>query len=83
MAKLSAKGSFNLFLGVTLSTIISAMGTILVVRLLGPSQYGLYLLLSSPPPSSASTGTGEPTPPLSNLFNLPLKVCDKILAIKV
>lgn len=49
MAKLSAKGGYNLFLGVTLSTIISAIGTILVVRLLGPSQYGLYsIALISP-----------------------------------
>jgi len=44
MAKLSAKSGFNLFLGVTLSTLISAIGTILVVRLLGPSQYGLYTI---------------------------------------
>jgi len=49
MAKLSAKGGYNLFLGVTLSTIISAIGTILVVRLLDPSQYGLYsIALISP-----------------------------------
>jgi len=49
MAKLSAKGGYNLFLGVTLSTIISAIGTILVVRPLDPSQYGLYsIALISP-----------------------------------
>lgn len=39
-----AGGSFDLFLGNTLSTIILAVGSIVVARLLGPSDYGLISL---------------------------------------
>ena len=48
MARLSAKGGFSLFLGVTLSTIISAVGTILVVRLLPPTEYALVAIAIMP-----------------------------------
>jgi len=41
MAKTSAKGGFNLFWGLATSTIISAIGGILVARLLSPSEYGI------------------------------------------
>jgi O-antigen/teichoic acid export membrane protein len=41
MARVSAKGGFNLFWGLAASTIISAVGVILVARLLSPSEYGL------------------------------------------
>ena len=48
-AKLAAKGGFNLFLGISLSTTISALGVILLVRLLTPTQYGLYAIALMPP----------------------------------
>lgn len=44
VAKASAKGSFFLFLGNTSSTIIMAIASILIARLLGPENYGLYAL---------------------------------------
>ncbi|MFQ6087031.1 MAG: oligosaccharide flippase family protein, partial [Candidatus Bathyarchaeia archaeon] len=48
MAKISARGGFHLFLGVSLSSVISALGTILLVRLLTPTQYGLYAIALMP-----------------------------------
>jgi len=44
MAKLSAKGGFNLFIGVSISSIISAVGVILLMRLLTPPEYGLVTI---------------------------------------
>jgi stage V sporulation protein B len=44
MAKVSAKGGFHLFWGLAASTIISALGMILVARLLSPSEYGIYTI---------------------------------------
>ncbi len=44
MAKGSAKGGFNLFLGVSLSTIISSLGVIILGNLLGEDKYGLYTI---------------------------------------
>ena len=41
MAKLSARGGFNLFLGVSISSIVTAVGVIVLMRLLTPSEYGL------------------------------------------
>ena len=48
MAKLSAKGGLHLFIGVSLSSVISAVGTIILVRLLDPAQYGLYAVALIP-----------------------------------
>lgn len=48
MAKLSARGGFNLFLGMTLSTPISAIGLILLLRLLDPTEYGLITVATIP-----------------------------------
>lgn len=42
MGKVSAKGSFHLLWGLVLSTVISAVATIFVARLLGSDLYGLY-----------------------------------------
>ena len=42
MARVSAKGGFHLFLGVALSSIISAVGTVIVGSLLGDYNYGIY-----------------------------------------
>jgi len=42
LAKVSAKGGFNLFWGLAISSIISSIGIIIIARLLSPSNYGLY-----------------------------------------
>ena len=42
MGKVSATGSFQLFVGVATSTAIMAVGTIILARLLSPEEYGLY-----------------------------------------
>jgi len=44
MAKVSAKGRFNLFWGLATSTIIPAVGVILVARLLSPPEYGIVAI---------------------------------------
>jgi O-antigen/teichoic acid export membrane protein len=49
MARVSAKGGFNLFWGLAASTIISSVGVILVARLLSPSEYGLVTIASTAP----------------------------------
>ncbi|MEM3087839.1 MAG: oligosaccharide flippase family protein, partial [Candidatus Bathyarchaeia archaeon] len=48
IAKTSARSSFYLFLGKTSSTIIMAVASILVARLLGPENYGLYVIAMIP-----------------------------------
>jgi len=42
MAKVSAKGSFHLLWGLVISTVISAIATVFIARLLGSDLYGLY-----------------------------------------
>ena len=42
VAKASAKGSFHYLWGLVVSTVISAVGTVFIVRLLGSDLYGLY-----------------------------------------
>jgi len=49
MAQVSAKGGFNLLWGSTISTIISAIGGILVARLLSPPEYGLVTIAMMAP----------------------------------
>jgi O-antigen/teichoic acid export membrane protein len=49
MGEVSARGGFHLFLGVALSSVISSLGTIILVRLLTPDQYGLYAIALIPP----------------------------------
>lgn len=44
VAKASVRGSFFLFLGKTSSTVIMALASVLVGRLLGPENYGLYTI---------------------------------------
>ena len=44
MAKVSVKGGFNLFYGLILSTIISALGIIFLARLLSPSDMGILAI---------------------------------------
>ena len=44
MAKVSARGGFNLFWGLITSSLISAVGVIIVARLLSPSEYGLVTI---------------------------------------
>jgi O-antigen/teichoic acid export membrane protein len=45
MARVSAKGGFNLFWSLAASTIISAVGIILVARLLSPPEYGIVTIV--------------------------------------
>jgi stage V sporulation protein B len=49
MAKVSAKGGFSLFWGVSLSTIISAVTIILMAMLLTKDELGLYTIALIPP----------------------------------
>jgi O-antigen/teichoic acid export membrane protein len=49
MARVSAKGGFHLLWGLVLSTIISAVGTIIIARLLGPDNMGLYTIALAAP----------------------------------
>jgi O-antigen/teichoic acid export membrane protein len=44
LARTSAKGGFNLFWGVAASSLISALGVIMVARILSPSEYGLVAI---------------------------------------
>jgi O-antigen/teichoic acid export membrane protein len=48
MGKTSATGSFQLLIGVATSTIIMAVGTVILTRLLGQANYGLYALAYAP-----------------------------------
>ncbi|MCW3995861.1 MAG: flippase [Candidatus Bathyarchaeota archaeon] len=49
MARISAKGSFHLLWGIVVSTLISAIGTIYIARLLGADNYGLYAIAVTAP----------------------------------
>ena len=49
MARVSAKGGFNVLWGLVASTVISAIGTIIIARLLGPDNYGLYAIALTAP----------------------------------
>ena len=48
IGKKSATGSFQLFLGQACSTVIMAVGTIILARLITPSEYGLYSIALIP-----------------------------------
>ncbi len=49
IAKISAKSSFHMFSGLMISTVISSIGTLLIARLLGSDQYGLFMIVLSVP----------------------------------
>jgi stage V sporulation protein B len=49
MAQTAAKGSIHLLWGIVVSTIVSAIGTIFIARLLGPENYGLYAIAINAP----------------------------------
>jgi O-antigen/teichoic acid export membrane protein len=49
MARVSAKGGFHLLWGLVASTVISAVGTILIARLLLADNYGLYAIALTAP----------------------------------
>jgi O-antigen/teichoic acid export membrane protein len=49
MAKVSAKGGFHILWGLVASTVIGAIGTIIIARLLGPANYGLYAIALTAP----------------------------------
>jgi len=48
IGKTSAAGSFQLFVGVAVSTITMAIGTIIMARLMTPEEYGLYSIALIP-----------------------------------
>ena len=49
IGKVSAKGSFHVLWGLVVSTVISAVGSIFIARLLGSELYGLYgIALAAP-----------------------------------
>jgi O-antigen/teichoic acid export membrane protein len=49
LAKISVKGGFHLMWGLVASTVISAVGTIIIASLLGEGNYGLYgIVLTAP-----------------------------------
>jgi len=48
MGKVSATASFQLFAGTVLSTIILAIGTVVLMRLISPEEYGLYAIALIP-----------------------------------
>jgi O-antigen/teichoic acid export membrane protein len=49
MAKISVKGGFHLMWGLVASTVISAVGTIIIASLLGEDNFGLYgIVLTAP-----------------------------------
>jgi O-antigen/teichoic acid export membrane protein len=48
MGKASATGSFQLLVGVATSTVVMAVGTIILARLLAPDDYGLYTVALIP-----------------------------------
>jgi O-antigen/teichoic acid export membrane protein len=48
MGKTSAFGSFQMFVGVATSSVIMAVGTVILTRLLSPAEYGLYAIALIP-----------------------------------
>jgi len=49
MAKVSAKGGFHVLWGLVISTVISSVGTIIIGRLLGADNWGLYTIAIAAP----------------------------------
>ena len=49
MARVSAKGGFHVLWGLVVSTIISAVGTIIIANILGAERYGLYAIALTAP----------------------------------
>jgi O-antigen/teichoic acid export membrane protein len=49
MAKVSVRGGFHVLWGLVASTVISAVGTIIIALLLGPENYGLYSIVLTAP----------------------------------
>jgi O-antigen/teichoic acid export membrane protein len=49
MAKISVKGGFHVMWGLVASTVISAVGTVIIALLLGEENYGLYAIAITAP----------------------------------
>jgi O-antigen/teichoic acid export membrane protein len=49
IAKVSARGGFSLFWGIVVSTVVSAVGLIVLARVMPPEDYGLYTIALAAP----------------------------------
>ena len=49
IAKVSAKGGFHLFWGIVISTVVSALGVIVLAKIMQPQGYGLYTIALTAP----------------------------------
>jgi O-antigen/teichoic acid export membrane protein len=49
MGKVSARGGFDLFWGIVVSTVISGLGVIVLARIMQPENYGLYTIALAAP----------------------------------
>ena len=49
MAKVSIRGGFHVMWGLVASTVVSAVGTVIIAILLGPENYGLYSIVLTAP----------------------------------
>jgi predicted phosphoribosyltransferase len=58
MAKVSARGGFSLFWGLVASTVISAVGVIVIARLLSPASVTHLILTQLPLPSWTELALG-------------------------
>ena len=70
MGKTSATGSLQLLTGVATSTIIMAVGTIIIGRLLTPDEFGLYGIALVPSTRALATSRQESRGSFDNYFSL-------------
>jgi len=48
MGKTSATGSFNMLVGVATSTVVMAVGSVILIGLMSEAEYGLYVVALTP-----------------------------------
>lgn len=79
MGKVSATVGFRLFVGVAASTVIMAVGTMILARLLSPAEYGLYSMALIP--SLMIKPFQRLGSFISRIISLPLGVAEKVAGI--